>query len=789
MIKRDFNIGAHIFLGLIIIEMVIESLTSYVSIKNQSYFGEVNYGLFLKHLLFNFLILISALYTFAKKPTALKLLIAFFILRAFICVPSTGALYSYYVGSNIATLLRDFGPFAIAMCFKKDGISGWKAMLASKETLFAMYSKEEATNITTETNIPKGIVNDDSIKLDKTNDKDKEKQSVENNEPKLENQNPNKPNVEFIKSYTETKRGLRLNKTTAYFLIAIIDFICLFLFSLLLVTLNMSGYLPMIIFFTFISWLSKALFSYFTSNSQEAIIVDSSNMSETKADDELNNLENIEISNNSNAEEQVITKDNLPVIIQLPEQPEVTDSVKSKKEFIKPRIARVLFISLLGVVVIGLAILALKPYPDYLRSWSDKIKYTLNQPNNELANYYFKKADEHHNYLDFVVKRGKSVERVSSIDVYRNIDLYTSGWELYAKDFDRIRGIENIIDTCKYYVSFIYNREFNKLITTGDNVIENADFIKKNTVSIYRISQYNLEYEYKEEKKLMEIVQTIPVTDNDLIDEIYSYYLGFGNYTLLFDYLDNNYKHNKSNTLFLNRYAQASLLTGDIIRAKEIANDILRINQKDTEALSTLAEIFCKEEDWEKAGDYSRKAIDYGGEDSNAYFILAESLFKAGEKQEAKRYYNIGANTGFYSDYKEKYKEAGGCPFVINSIDFAFTNYEGDIITDYGQKLLSSKSQYISPRLHVTTDRLLDYEGEFLQCKLFCKGELSTGEDSKNGYTYIWECNYSATAGMNINMELTSWGNNISGNWPSGNYRFEVYYNDELIGEESFYIY
>ena len=51
--------------------------------------------------------------------------------------------FSYFLGTQFAYFIRDFGLFFIAMFFKKDGISGWASMLASEEYVEANTIRQE----------------------------------------------------------------------------------------------------------------------------------------------------------------------------------------------------------------------------------------------------------------------------------------------------------------------------------------------------------------------------------------------------------------------------------------------------------------------------------------------------------------------------------------------------------------------------------------------------------------------------------------------------------------------
>ena len=184
------------------------------------------------------------------------------------------------------------------------------------------------------------------------------------------------------------------------------------------------------------------------------------------------------------------------------------------------------------------------------------------------------------------------------------------------------------------------------------------------------------------------------------------------------------------------------------------------------------------------AKKWSKKAIDYGCENAEPYYVYAQALFKQDEKEAARDYYNKAYNIDENSPLAEKYEECGGCPFDLISMEFAFTTYHGDFITNFGEKLYSSKSQYIKPRLNMDVKRDVECK---IQCKLYSRGRLSTGDSSKGGYTYEQDLYLFKTG--KLGYPILSWGNSTPGHWPAGDYRFEVWYKGEMVGEESFRLY
>ena len=135
MEKRDFNLVAKIFLGLSMLSLTIGIVTNLIHYSTYSKFG---LGSTQTHLLieavFNILLIIAAIFIFKKNKYGLIAFISLALIRVFATIPfGTNAPFAYYIGGNTISLLRDVGIFAIAMCFKKNGISGWKSMLAPDE--------------------------------------------------------------------------------------------------------------------------------------------------------------------------------------------------------------------------------------------------------------------------------------------------------------------------------------------------------------------------------------------------------------------------------------------------------------------------------------------------------------------------------------------------------------------------------------------------------------------------------------------------------------------------------
>ena len=123
-------------------------------------------------------------------------------------------------------------------------------------------------------------------------------------------------------------------------------------------------------------------------------------------------------------------------------------------------------------------------------------------------------------------------------------------------------------------------------------------------------------------------------------------------------------------------------------------------------------------------------------------------------------------------------------PFAITSIEVGNVDYNWNFINNYGTTIYSYQTQYLTPRIYVTVYTPGTYT---VYVKLYNpNGELVTGNISPTGYSYSYDITlYSSTTYKN----LMGWGSRTSGHYSAGQYKFEIYYNSQKIGEKSFSIY
>lgn len=124
-------------------------------------------------------------------------------------------------------------------------------------------------------------------------------------------------------------------------------------------------------------------------------------------------------------------------------------------------------------------------------------------------------------------------------------------------------------------------------------------------------------------------------------------------------------------------------------------------------------------------------------------------------------------------------------PILITDLKMGVVNNDGDIVVEYGNTIYSSNTMYLSPKI---TYYGIKSESIVLKTKLFLpNGSLSyNSEVSPSGFTN--KTDMYASEGRNDRC-LTGWGANRKGNWASGDYRIEIWYNSTCLYSKVFKIY
>lgn len=108
---------------------------------------------------------------------------------------------------------------------------------------------------------------------------------------------------------------------------------------------------------------------------------------------------------------------------------------------------------------------------------------------------------------------------------------------------------------------------------------------------------------------------------------------------------------------------------------------------------------------------------------------------------------------------------------TISSVAFANTDYNRNIITNYGQQLYTNM-QYLQPKVFYKKSAVGTTKIK-LQVKIIRPdGTVIRGKTSPVDYTFEQEVNLSGTNGY---IELMGWGNNEGGVYSEGDYKYEIW--------------
>ena len=122
----------------------------------------------------------------------------------------------------------------------------------------------------------------------------------------------------------------------------------------------------------------------------------------------------------------------------------------------------------------------------------------------------------------------------------------------------------------------------------------------------------------------------------------------------------------------------------------------------------------------------------------------------------------------------------------IKSITFGNEDYDRNVLTAAGSVLYTKEMRYLAPKVR--------YDGlskESNTIELYWKiywpdGTLSTGQNSPEGYTS--HGTYTINSGTGNELSLIGWGNKDGGTYSPGTYRFELWYDGNLLKSATFRI-
>lgn len=130
-------------------------------------------------------------------------------------------------------------------------------------------------------------------------------------------------------------------------------------------------------------------------------------------------------------------------------------------------------------------------------------------------------------------------------------------------------------------------------------------------------------------------------------------------------------------------------------------------------------------------------------------------------------------------------KVGNSYPLIISNIEIANSYRGGNIETDFGNTIYSSRTMYLTPRIK--------YYGiasgtKTLKVKWFKPdGTMSSGTSSPYGFSqsdshYIY-------SGPDNSITMSGWGNETKGHWRAGTYRIEIWYENTCLKSKTFTIY
>lgn len=430
-----------------------------------------------------------------------------------------------------------------------------------------------------------------------------------------------------------------------------------------------------------------------------------------------------------------------------------------------------------------LLFVSLKSYPDYITSYGDKFKHSFNVSNEKLSRQLISNAYSERFAGDFIIEDYDGyIVICDSTYFYNSLDIIepmNSDIKVLSKPFKKPSS-----DVLQFVYATIVNFEddYGSIAFYSKNSEETInDVLKEENI---KASYYSIEDYKKRFEKWINYASEVYTDNTETTKEIARYY--FANNNL--NRAENTYKlaisHDRRNPELLGLLSFVQFKNNDMEEAEASARAAIKRDDTETTAATTLSMIYAYKSDWIQAAKWSKVAIDYGTDLAEAYYVYAAGLYNMGDKKAAKDYYNKAHNILPDNYYAEKYEEYGGCPVECLNLEHGFTDQKGDIVTEYGEKLLSSKSKYLSTRMEANALRTGRYTFDI---KVFKNGILSTGDTRvSEGYSYDWTINIPETG--KGKFSLGGWGSNTSGNWPAGSYRVEVWYKGEIVDESRFSI-
>lgn len=146
--NKNFNLAAKIILGISMFMLVVDAILCFHHADLYSSLNAgINYSHYIIKAFLNLIMAVVAFWIFYGKRWALITFIMLGIVRIFATIPvGVETSVAYLIGQNTTYFIRDVGLFAIAMCFRKNHISGWRAFFANDSSTEAIEQDYKATS-------------------------------------------------------------------------------------------------------------------------------------------------------------------------------------------------------------------------------------------------------------------------------------------------------------------------------------------------------------------------------------------------------------------------------------------------------------------------------------------------------------------------------------------------------------------------------------------------------------------------------------------------------------------
>ena len=240
------------------------------------------------------------------------------------------------------------------------------------------------------------------------------------------------------------------------------------------------------------------------------------------------------------------------------------------------------------------------------------------------------------------------------------------------------------------------------------------------------------------------------------------------------------------NTSSSSRYATVTIKSGTITKEVSISQDGITLSTSPTSMSfesnsSSLSLSITSNHSWTISSDKTWCTLSRSSGTGNLSLTVKVSENTTSSSRSATITIKAGSVTKTITVSQAAKKKT---PFIITSIQIGNTDYDGNIINDYGTTIYSYQTQYLKPKLNIFVNTPGTYE---IYHKLYKPdGMLSTGDSSPSGYTSKRWVTISSNTSY---VYLLGWGNRTAGTWKSGQYRWEFYYDGDKIAEKTFTVY